>query len=81
MGYRTLAIQKHSADVWKILSAVKTEFNSFADKLNLVQKQLNTASSSLEELQTTRTNVMTKKLKQVEEIDTIKSLNILEIKE
>ena len=50
MGFRTLAVQKQSSEVWKILEAVKTEFNKFSDQLDKVDRQLNTASKSLNDL-------------------------------
>lgn len=66
MGFRTLAVQKRSSEVWKVLAEVKTEFVKYADQLDKVQKQLSTASSSLDTLQTTRTNAMERKLRNVE---------------
>lgn len=66
MGFRTLAVQKRSSEVWNILAEVKTEFVKYAGQLEKVQKHLNTASISLENLQTTRTSVMEKKLRNVE---------------
>jgi len=69
MGFRTLAVQKRSSEVWNVLAEVKTEFVKYAEHLDKVQKQLNTASNSLESLQTTRTSVMEKKLRGVEALD------------
>ena len=66
MGFRTLAIQKRSAEVWNTLAAVKTEFDKFADALEKTQKHINQASDDLEKLVTTRTNVMRRKLRSVE---------------
>lgn len=66
MGFRTLAVQKRSSEVWDILKEVKTEFGQFSDYLGKVQKHLDSASSSLETLRSTRTNVMERKLKNVE---------------
>lgn len=66
MGFRTLAVQKRSSEVWKVLAEVKTEFVKYADQLEKVQKQLHTASNSLETLQITRTNAMERKLRSVE---------------
>lgn len=66
MGFKTLAVQKRSSEVWDVLKAVKTEFTTFSSVFEKVQKQLNTATSSLENLRTTRTNVMERKLKDVE---------------
>jgi DNA recombination protein RmuC len=66
MGFRTLAVQKRSSEVWKVLAEVKTEFGKYSEQLNLVYKQLTTASTTLEKLQTTRTLVMERKLRGVE---------------
>lgn len=79
MGFRTLAVQRRSSEVWKILEAVKTEFDKFSDQLEKVDKQLNTASKSLDELRHTRTNVMTRKLKDVGTIEAIEAKKILEL--
>ena len=69
MGFSTLAVQKRSSEVWKVLSGVKTEFNKFSDHLAKVHKQINTASGSLDTLINTRTNAMERKLKSVESMD------------
>ena len=69
MGFRTLAVQKRSSEVWNVLSEVKTEFTKYAEQLDKVQKQLGTASSSLQSLQTTRTNTLKKKLSNVETLE------------
>jgi DNA recombination protein RmuC len=69
MGFRTLAVQKRSSEVWKVLAEVKTEFVKYAGQLEKVQKQLNTASTSLETLQTTRTSAMERKLRGVESLE------------
>ena len=79
MGFRTLLVQERSSEVWNILSAVKLEFSKFGDHLSKVQTQLNTASSSLENLQGTRTRAMEKKLRDVELIDSKESDEILEL--
>ncbi|WP_268222975.1 DNA recombination protein RmuC [Sinomicrobium oceani] len=79
MGFRTLAVQKRSSEVWKILEAVKTEFKKFSDQLEKVDKQLNTASKSLNDLRLTRTNVMSRKLKDVGTIDTLEAKEVLEL--
>jgi DNA recombination protein RmuC len=65
MGFRTLAVQKRSSEVWKVLAEVKSEFSSFSEQLSLVHKQLTTASSSLEKLKDTRTKAMERKLRDV----------------
>lgn len=79
MGFRTLAVQKRSSEVWKILEAVKTEFKKFSSQLDKVDKQLNTASKSLNDLRLTRTNVMSRKLKDVGTIETIEAKEVLEL--
>jgi len=79
MGFRTLAVQKRSSEVWDILKAVKFEFKEFSGVLTKVHKQLNTASGTLETLRTTRTNVMERKLKDVETFTVLESKEILEL--
>ena len=65
MGFRTLALEKRSAEVWEVLGAVKTEFGKFGEVLARTKKKLDEASNTIE-LAQTRTNVMTRKLKSVE---------------
>jgi len=65
MGFRTLALEKRSAEVWEVLGAVKTEFGKFGDVLAKTQKKLKEASDTIDAAQT-RTNVMQRKLKSVE---------------
>lgn len=79
MGFRTLAVQKRSSEVWKILEAVKTEFDKFSDQLDKVDKQLSVASRSLNDLRVTRTNVMSRKLKDVGTLDAKEVSSVLEI--
>ena len=79
MGFRTLAVTKRSSEVWKILEAVKTEFGKFSDQLERVDKQLSTAKKSLEDLRSTRTNVMQRRLRDVGVLDAGKSQDVLEI--
>jgi DNA recombination protein RmuC len=81
MGFRTLAVTKRSSEVWKILEAVKTEFGKFSDQLEKVDKQLTTAKKSLEDLRSTRTNVMQRRLKDVGTLDTKESGNLLDLPE
>ncbi len=50
MGFRTLAIQKRSGEVWKVLGAVKTEFDRFGDVLEATQKRLEQTSTELDKL-------------------------------
>ena len=79
MGFRTLLVQERSSEVWNILSAVKSEFSTFGNHLSKVQAQLKTASSSLDNLQGTRTRAMDRKLRDVELIDSKQSKEILEL--
>lgn len=68
MGFRTLAIQKRTSEVWKVLGSVKTEFGKFGDVLEKAQKKLLEANNELDELVGKRTRVMLGKLKDVEQI-------------
>ena len=65
MGFRTLALEQRSAEVWEVLGAVKTEFGKFGDVLTKTRKKLKEAADTIDDAQT-RTNVMTRKLKSVE---------------
>ena len=69
MGFRTLAVQKRSSEVWKVLAEVKSEFIKYSEQLATVHKHIHSASSTLENLQTTRTNVMERKLRNVEALE------------
>jgi DNA recombination protein RmuC len=65
MGFRTLAIEQRSAEVWQVLGAVKTEFARFGDWLGRVREQVGTVSRTLEQADT-RTKQMQRKLRDVE---------------
>ena len=65
MGFRTLAIEQRSSEVWQVLRAVKTEFGKFGETLASVKKSLDTASSRIGQTET-RTRVMMRNLKAVE---------------
>lgn len=65
MGFRTLALEKRSTEVWEVLGAVKTEFAKFGEVLAKTKKKLEEASNTID-LAQTRTNVMNRKLKSVE---------------
>jgi DNA recombination protein RmuC len=81
MGFRTLAVQRRSSEVWKILEAVKTEFAKFQLQLEKVDKQLSSASRSLQDLRATRTSVMTRKLREVSLLDPVEARSLLELPE
>lgn len=67
MGFRSLAIQKRSSEVWKMLAAVKNEWAKYGEALTKVQKKLHEASDSIEQTQT-RVRVIGRKLKNVQEL-------------
>lgn len=69
MGFRTLAIQKQSDDVRKVLSAVKGEFEKFAEVLESTQKRMRKADEELTALIGTRTNMINRSLRKVESLD------------
>lgn len=66
MGFRTLAIQKHSGEVWTILGAVKKEFEKVGGMLEKAQKNLQTASGQIDEVLGTRTRAIQRRLKDVD---------------
>nr|WP_200977243.1 DNA recombination protein RmuC [Echinicola sp. 20G] len=68
MGFKTLAIQKRSSEVWKVLGAVKAEFGKFGNLIEKAQKKLNEANNELDTLVGTRTRVIQRKLRDVEEL-------------
>ncbi len=67
MGFRTLAIQKRSSEVWNLLAAVKTEFGKFGGMLESVKKKLDQASGDLDKV-AVRSRMITRKLRDVEEL-------------
>ena len=69
MGFRTFAIQKRSSEVWRVLGAVKTEFQKFATVLASSRKRLQQVDDDLEQLIGTRTRAITKNLRSVEQLD------------
>ena len=69
MGFKTLAIQKRSVEVWNILASVKTEFDKFGDALAATQTRIEQANKELDKLVGVRTRAIQKKLKAVELMD------------
>ena len=69
MGFRTLAIEKRSAEVWTLLGAVKKEFDNFAGVLDSAQKKIEQANSELDKLVGVRTRAINRKLRNVELFD------------
>ena len=81
MGFRTLAIEKRSSEVWTVLAAVKTEFGKFGGMLEKVQKNLETAGSQLDEMIGRRTRAIERKLKAVHELPAEQSAALLSLDE
>lgn len=79
MGFKTLAVQKHSSEVWGILGAVKTEFEKFGGILEKTQKKINEANTTLDELIGKRTRQINRKLKNIESIPEEKSIKMLDV--
>ncbi len=69
MGFRTLAIEKRSSEVWEILRSVRTEFDKFGDVLEASQKHLQQVSGDLDQLVGVRTRQIQSKLKNVEKLE------------
>jgi DNA recombination protein RmuC len=76
MGFRTLAIQKRSSEVWTVLGAVKTEFGKFGGVLEKVQKKLQEASSQMDNV-AVRTRAIDRNLRKVQELPTAEAANLL----
>ncbi len=76
MGFRTLAIEKRSSEVWLVLGAVKTEFGKFGEVLANTKKQLNTVLGSIGDAET-RTRQMERKLKTVEALPEAQAQGLL----
>ena len=80
IGFRTLAIEQRSSEVWKVLGAVKTEFGKFGDVLQKVKRQLETAGRTIDETGV-RTRVMERKLRSVEELPADTASAVLDLAE
>jgi DNA recombination protein RmuC len=76
MGFRTLALEKRSSEVWQVLGAVKTEFSKFGDVLAKVKNQTQTVLNTLSQAET-RTNVMTRALRSVEALPETQAAGLL----
>ena len=79
MGFRTLAIQKRSSEVWKILSAVKKEFNQFGGMLDKAQKNIQTGLNQLDDVVGVRTRAIQRQLKGVETLKETEDIEIADI--
>ena len=79
MGFKTLAIQKRSNEVWQVLGAVKTEFEKFNDGLVKLQDKLRQSDQELDKLIGTRTRAINRKLRAVQSLDEAGSAALLEL--
>lgn len=77
VGFRTLAIEQRTDEVWQLLSAVKTEFGSFANLLEATQKRMHAVTESIENA-TRKTRTIERKLRQVEALDEHSARRLLE---
>lgn len=78
MGFRTLAIQKRSGEVWKVLGAVKTEFDKFGDVITAAQSRLEQANAELDKLVGVRTRQIQRKLSSVSSLSEADAVQVLE---
>ncbi len=78
MGFKTLAIQKHSGEVWTILGAVKTEFDKFGDVLAATQQRINQANVELDKLIGTRTRKIQSKLRNIVSLSDSSTVQVLD---
>jgi len=77
MGFRTLALQKRSSEVWKVLGSVKREFESFGGLLEKAQKNIQTGLGQLDDVVGTRTRAIQRQLRNVESLPAVEAKNIL----
>lgn len=77
MGFRTLALQKRSSEVWKVLGAVKSEFDKFGGLLEKAQKNIQTGLGQLDDVVGTRTRALQRHLRNVESLPTEETQNLL----
>ena len=78
MGFRTLAIQKRSSEVWTVLGAVKTEFNTFGEVLSKAQQRIEQTSAELDKLVGVRTRKINSRLRGVSELPAAEAAGLLE---
>ena len=77
MGFRTLAIEKRSSEVWELLGAVKTQFSKFGEVLAKTKKKLQEASNTIDQAEV-RTRVISRKLSKVQELPGADSAKLIE---
>ena len=81
MGFRTLAIEKRSSEVWQVLGAVKSEFEKFGIILASTQQKIDQANKELDKLVGVRTRAIQRRLKNIDKINTLDTDRILELDE
>ena len=79
MGFKTLAIQKRSGEVWQLLGAVKTEFDKFGQGLSKMQQRLRQTDEELDNLIGVRSRAISRKLRSVQSLDEAASATLLEL--
>ena len=77
MGFRTLAIQKRSSEVWQVLSAVKKEFKLFGGMLDKAQKNTRTGLRQLDDVVGTRTRAIQRQLRDVESLPAVETTTVI----
>jgi DNA recombination protein RmuC len=77
MGFRTLALQKRSSEVWKILGSVKKEFDNFGGLLEKAQKNIQTGLGQLDDIVGTRTRAIKRQLRSVDDLPDSDQASIL----
>jgi DNA recombination protein RmuC len=77
MGFRTLALQKRSSEVWRVLGAVKTEFEKFGGLLEKAQKNIHSASDTVDELLGKRSRAISRRLKNIESLPAAEAQQVL----
>jgi DNA recombination protein RmuC len=76
MGFRTLAIEQRSSEVWALLGAVKTEFGKFGDILEKTHKKLEEATNTIDDA-SRKSRTIERKLKQVQEVSSLEGQSLL----
>ena len=79
MGFKTLAIQKRSGEVWQLLGAVKTEFDKFGQGLSKMQQRLRQTDEELDNLIGVRSRAISRKLRSVQSLDEAAAATLLEL--
>ena len=79
MGFKTLAIQKRSGEVWQLLGAVKTEFDKFGQGLSKMQQRLRQTDEELDNLIGVRSRAISRKLRAVQTLDENTAATLLEL--